>query len=63
MTLRELITTIDYFVFDKTNCELNLSNLDSFKELKSRIEFIEQLIEDDLDLDDNFVLSYIWKGE
>lgn len=61
MTLNEIIEQLESCNYE---CEAgSLENNIAWIELKERKEFLEKLIEDGLDLDDNFVLSYIWKGE
>ena len=56
MTLREILQGLE--------CSQGSDKYETaWQELMNRIEFIEQLIEDGLNLDDEFVICYIWQGE
>lgn len=61
MTLREIAQELDNHCLSLEGDYLE--QLYPYQQLLQRVQFIEKLIEDGLDLDDNFVISYIWKGE
>lgn len=61
MTLREIIEQLESCNYE---CEAgNLENNIAWQELEQRIEFIEKLLEYGLNLEDEFIISAIWKGE
>ena len=60
MTLREIAQELDNQCLSLEGDYLE--QLYPYQQLLQRVQFIEKLIEDGLDLDDNFLISYIWKG-
>lgn len=62
MTLREIFNNIWKWKFYDDDFQ-DFVKMREWQELEQRIEFIEKLIEDGLNLEDEFVISAIWKGE
>jgi hypothetical protein len=61
MTLREIAQELENRCMSLEGDYLE--QLYPYQQLLQRVQFIEELIEDGLDLDDNFLISCIWKGE
>ena len=60
MTLREIIEQLESCNYE---CEAgSLERNIAFIELKERVEFIEGLIENGLNLEDEFAIGFIWNG-